>query len=258
MEYETGVFKRYKRNRTDKDGNKKEVTQVGVSGLSITSKFEDDEEIIILSKEDFNQLESKANNSTEIIQNLENQLGEAKLKIETLETTAPESNPENPKYINRVIDLQEEINNRNQLLFNTQNTIKNIFSEVNTAKGTTEKNIISLLSELQNDINIILELTKELQNQVNGINSSIDNTNWIKWTFSKNKFKIVLDMDKVNKLEAKLVEFTNKDIVQLANNVITPVEIPTENLDLNQLYISIGNDNSDNKTIPSKVITPKK
>ena len=65
-------------------------------------------------------------------------------------------------------------------------------------------------------------------------------------------------MDKVNKLEAKLVEFTNKDIVQLANNVITPVEIPTENLDLNQLYISIGNDNSDNKTIPSKVLTPKK
>lgn len=253
MEYETGKFKRYVRNREGK-----EVTQVGVSGLSVNSKFKDDEEIIILSKEDFNQLESKANNSTEIIQNLENQLGEAKVKIQTLETTAPEPNPENPKYINRVIDLQEEINNRNQLLFNTQNTIKNIFSEVNTAKGTTEKNIISLLSELQNDINIILELTKELPNQVNGINSSIDNTSWIKWTFSKNKFKIVLDMDKVNKLEAKLVEFTNKDIVQLANNVITPVEIPTENLDLNQLYISIGNDNSDNKTIPSKVLTPKK
>ena len=69
MEYETGKFKRYVRNREGK-----EVTQVGVSGLSVNSKFKDDEEIIILSKEDFNQLESKANNSTEIIQNLENQL----------------------------------------------------------------------------------------------------------------------------------------------------------------------------------------
>lgn len=119
---ETGKFKRDTINRNGKPTN-----QIRVTGLSVNSKFKDDEEIIILSKEDFNQLESKANNSTEIIQNLENQLGEAKVKIQTLETTAPEPNPENPKYINRVIDLQEEINNRNQLLFNTQNTIKNIF-----------------------------------------------------------------------------------------------------------------------------------
>lgn len=252
MEYETGVFKRYKRNRTDKDGNKKEVTQVGVSGLSINSKFKDDEEIILLSKEDLIQLESKANKSTE----LENQLNEAKLQLEILETTAPEPSTENPKYITRVIDLQDEINNRNQLLFNTQNTINNLITEVNTANNTSKDNLLSLLSEVQTDINNLLDLTQELPTQVNGINSSIDNTSWFKWIRSKNKFKIVLDMDKLNELEAKLVEFTRRDIVQLANKVITPMEIPTENLDLNELYISTGNDNPDNKPIPTKVITP--
>lgn len=249
MEYETGIFKRYERKR----GNKK-VTQVGVSGLSVNSKFDDNEEIVLLSMDELTQLESKANKSTE----LENQLNEAKLKLETLETTAPEPTKENPKYITRVIDLQDEINNRNQLLFNTQNTINNIFTEVNTANNTSKDNLLSLLSDLQTDINNLLDLTQELPNQVNGINSSIDNTSWLKWIRSKNKFKIVLDMDKVNELEAKLVEFTSQDIVQLANKVITPMEIPTENLDLTQLYISTGNDNPDNEPIPSKVITPDK
>ena len=247
MEYETGKFKRYVRNR---DG--KEVTQVGVSGLSVNSKFKDGEEIFILSEEEFTQLKNQAQKSTD----LENQLTEVKGKLETLETTTPEPTPENPKYINKVMDLQEEINNRNQLLFNTQNTINNIFNEVNTANDTSKNNLLRLLSELQTNINTILELTRELPNQVNGINSSIDNTSWFKWIRSKNKFKIVLDMDKLNEVEANLVQFTNKDIVQLANTVITPMEIPTENLDLNKLYISTGNDNPDNETIPSKVITP--
>lgn len=251
MEYETGIFKRYIRKR-----NGKEVTQVGVSGLSVNSKFEDDEEIIILSKDELTQLENQ-------ITDLKNQLNEA--KTETVET---------PKYSNKVIELQELINNRNQLLFNTQTSINRIINEVTsqyyeldkevtTANNSTKTNIISLLTELQDITNTVLELSTELENQVKGINSQVDNIGLLKWIRSKNKFKIVLDTDKIKRLEVQLNEFNNTDTVEKANEVLTPVEIPTDNLDkltapdldLTELYISTGNDNTENTiTIPPEAV----
>lgn len=256
---EKGVFKRYIRNRKDKDGNKKEVTQVGVSGLSVNSEFDDGEEIVVLRTSDFTEMENQ-------IQSLEKQVNEFRLENETLQNANDNSSTESPKYTNRVITLQEEINNRNRLLMNTQNTINTIFTKTNnnynelgtnvtTANEETKDNIISLISGLQNEVKTILDLAQELPNQVNGINSSIDKTKWFTWIRSKNKFKIVLDLDELQKLEAKLTEFTSTDIVQLANSVITPVEIPTNNLDelttedldLTELYISIENDNTDNE-----------
>ena len=267
--FETGKFKRDTVNR---EGNTKTTKTVRVTGLSVNSKFDNNEELIILSKESYTEMETELINSTEKVTQLENlvktkddkireletQLKQANTEIETLKNTPPETIPESPKYINKVIDLQEEINNRNKLLMNTQNTINNIFNEVNQNQNDSLGKLITLISELQNQANKVLSLSKELQNQKDGINSSIDNTNIIKWTFSKNKFKIVLDMDILTKLEAEIVQFTNTDIVQLANTVITPVEIPTDKLDLNELYISTGNENPDSETIPSKVITPDK
>jgi len=260
MDYEIGVFKRYERQR----GNKT-VTQVGVSGLSVNSKFDDGEEIIVFSREDFTQLETKLSTQAETIRDLENQLNQAK-----------EETPENPKTINKIIELQEAINNRNGLLMNTQNTVNGIFNEVRnhyTEVGTeitkantqTQTNIISLLSDLQNEINTILDLAKELPNQADGINQQVKQMNWFKYAISKNKINIVLDMDKLNEVQARLTEFTSKDIVQLANELITPVEIPTgkldelttEDLDLTELYITFEENNT-NEPIPSKVITPDK
>lgn len=234
MDYETGIFRRYIRNRKGK-----EVTQVGVSGLSVNSKFEDGEEINILSTEELTQLETK-------IQNLKSQLKEAQVEIETLKNATPEVSTETPKYSNKVIELQEEINNRNGLLMNTQNTINNIFTEVNTANNTSKDNLISLISELQTEVNTILDLSKELPNQADGINKQVKNMSWFKYAVSKNKINIVLDMDKLNEVQAKLIDFTSKDIVQLANQLITPVEISTDKLDLTELFIPIGNDNTDN------------
>lgn len=254
--YENGVFKRDKVTRKGKVTN-----QIRVTGLSVNSEFGNNEEITVLRKTDFTEMESK-------IQDLENQLNEANTEIENLRNVTPDSNTETPKYTNRVISLQEEINNRNLLLMNTQNTIHTIFNKaksnynelgknVTTANNETETNIISLISELQQQVKEILTLSQELPNQVNGINSSIDNTSWFTWIRSKNKFKIVLDLDELQKLEAKLTEFTSMDIVQLANRVITPVEIPannleeltTEELDLTELYISIENDTTDNEIV---------
>lgn len=265
--FETGKFKRDTVNREGKP-----TKTVRVTGLSVNSKFDNNEELSILSKADFTEMETQLNTNIEKVKELENQvktkddkireletqLKQANTEIETLKNTPPEPIPESPKYINKVIDLQEEINNRNKLLMNTQNTINNIFTEVNQNQTQNLTNLIGLISELQTTAKTILDYGDEIRNQKDGINSSIDKTNIIKWTFSKNKFKIVLDMDILTELEAEIVKFTNTDIVQLANTVITPVEIPTDKLDLNELYISIDTEDSSNEPIPSKVITPDK
>lgn len=256
--FEKGIFKRDTKLR---NGNK--VTQIRVTGLSVNSKFRDNEELVILSKDEFNQLENQLNTTIEKVTELENELNT--VKNETIES---------PKHYNRVISLQDEINNRNELLLNTQNTINHIINEavinyneltreVTTANNSTKENVLTLLSDLQIEINNILEYSKEIPNQVDGINDSIDNTSWFKWIRSKNKFKIVIDKDKLDDLEAKLLDFTNKDIVQLANTLLTPIDIPVSNLeelttndlDLSKLYISTDLDNSSNDNV---INTPKK
>ena len=141
------------------------------------------------------------------------------------------------------------------MLFNTQNTINNIFTEINTANNTSKDKLITLISELQTTANTILGLSEELQNQTGNINDGFKKVGWLEWIRNKNKINIVLDTDKLIELEAKLTEFTNNDIVQLANTVITPMEIPTDNLDLNELYISTGNDTANNEIV---INTPNK
>lgn len=272
MEFETGIFKRYVRNRKGK-----EVTQVGVSGLSVNSKFEDGEEIIVLSKEDFTQLENQLNTGNDKIQTLTQQLNEANTKIETLENTASEPTPETPKHYNKVIELQELINNRNGLLMETQTTINRLIgevtkqynelgTEVTTANETTKDNISTLIDDLQTITSTVLDYCNEMETQVNGINSSIDNTSWFKWIRSKDKFKIVMDLDKLKQLETQLNEFNTINSISKAKELITPVEIPankleeltTEGLDLNKLYIGTNETSNENPDIPSKVITEGK
>lgn len=245
----------FKRDTVNKKG--KLINTVRVKGLSVNSEFKDNEKIILISEKDFNQLENDLINSTEKIRSLENEI-----------LTIKDSNTDTPKQTSTIIELQEEINNRNQLLFNTQNTINSIINESvinyndlnnNVVKSNeeTKANIIELISQLQSDIKNILEYPRELDHQVNTINSSIDNTSWFKWVRSKNKFKIILDIDKLRELEAKLIEFTSQDIVQLANKLITPVELPASNLDkltsndldLRDLYISIGSGINENDII---------
>lgn len=240
---EKGIFKRDIKNR-----NGKQVTQIRVTGLSKNSKFRDNEELIILSLEDFTELENQLNNSTERVTNLENQLSKAR-----------EESIESPNYTNKVIELQEIINNRNQLLFNTQNTINRIINELNnnlnTANNDTKENITSLINELQAITSTVLDYNTELENQVKGINSSIDNTSWLKWIRSKNKFKIVLDTDKLKSLEAQLKEFNTLDSISKAKEVFTPMELPeslqleSNDLDLTELYIEVENNNSGNEIV---------
>ena len=244
---ETGKFKRDIKERP----NGKQVTQIRVTGLSKNSKFRDNEELTIISTEDYTQL---VNSYEDKITNLESQLKEAK-----------EFSTESPNNANKLIELQDIINNRNQLLFNTQNTINSLVNKLNNnlneANTETKENIISLIDTLKTISSTVLEYNTELENQVKGINSSIDNTSWLKWIRSKSQFKIQLDTDKLKGLEAKLIEFNSIDTVSKAKEVFTPVELPeslqldSTDLDLKELYIDTGSNSSGNDIV---INTPDK
>lgn len=241
---EDGLFKRDIKQR-----GKNKVTQIRITGIGVNSQFEDNEEIVILRKKDFSNLENQLNSSTEKISDLEKELDAVKDG-----TTEPST------YTSKVIELQDLINNRNGLLMNTQNTINHIINEVtreynkltsdvSTANQKTKENIISLVNELQNINSTILEYNKELENQIQAINTSIDSTSWFTWIRSKSKFKIVLDLDKLQELEAQLKEFNSIDTIKRANDVIKPVEVKPltiDDLDLTELYISTDGGGEDN------------
>ena len=246
---EDGLFKRDVKRR----GNNK-VIQIRVTGIGVNSRFEDNEEIVILRKKDFANLEDQLNTSIEKILELENQLD-----------TLKDGTTETPKYTSKVIELQELINNRNGLLMNTQNTINHIINEVtneynkldkevSTANEKSKENIISLVAEIQNINSTILDYNKELNKQIKAINDDIKGTSWFTWIKSKNKFKIELDLDKLHELEAQLKKFNSIDTITRANDVIEPVKVKPlsiEDLDLTELYI-----NTDGKKESNIIDTP--
>lgn len=60
---EDGLFKRDVKQR-----GKNKVTQIRVTGIGVNSQFEDNEEIIILRKKDFNNLENQLATKDDMIQ----------------------------------------------------------------------------------------------------------------------------------------------------------------------------------------------
>ena len=278
MEFETGVFKRYERKR----GNKK-VTQVGVSGLSVNSKFKDNEVIVILSQDDFTQLQQQASNNNDKVKDLENQLTKANTKIETLKQTTPEPIPENITNTHKVIDLQDEINNlnktinnRNELLFSTQEKVRDLMDELTTeitklydntiteANSKTKTNINVILDTIKDTYQAINSYNEELENQIQIHNNNIENSSFITRAFSKDSIKLRLDTDKLVKLEKQLKSLNDNCITY--KDIVKPVEIPASKIteiklnaqsnkfDVKELYIDTGDKDEKEENI---TITPE-
>lgn len=278
MEYETGVFKRYERKR----GNKT-VTQVGVSGLSVNSKFKDNEVIYILSKDDINQLQQQASNNNDKVKDLENQLTKANTEIDTLKNMDPNPAPENQVYTHKVIDLQEEINNlnktinnRNELLLGTQDKVNGLLDELTTeitklydntiteANSKTKTNITVILDTIKETYQAITDYNEELENQIQKHNNNIENSSIITRAFSKDRIKLKLDTGKLQTLEKQLKELNDNCITY--NNIVKPVEIPASKIkeiklnvksnkfDVKELYIDTGDKDEKEENI---TITPE-
>ena len=271
MEYETGKFKRDTTNRNGKPTN-----TVRVTGLSVNSIFKDNEDLIIMSKTEFTKFETQVNNSTQIIEDLENQLSESKLKLDTLENVKQEPLPENPKYTNKIIELQDEkttllntINNRNGLLLGTQDRLNEMLDDITTAFSTeisqANEDIVKQLKDktdkLKENITVLIDYVKDLETLQESYNTKVDNSSWYKRAFSKDTFKLEIDTGKLKDLDSKLNEINQYCINY--EGIVKPIEIPasriteiklnvkSNKLDISELYIDTGNldDQDDNITI---------
>lgn len=239
--YEAGNFKRYVRKVKNNSKNAKEeyreIQQLNVTGLSKKSKFKDGQKVIVMDYEEFKKLEDGISN-----------------------------NVETPNYANKVIELQDIINNRNQLLLNTQDTLNSLIeeltveisdvynSEIEKVNDVNKENIEDLIFAISEIANTFNEYNLELEKKVIEVNTNIDNSSWYKRAFSKDTFKINMDLSKLKELELKLKEINT---VNITKDLIKPIEIPTDKIneikfnakskdfDIQDLYIT----NTGNKDV---------
>ena len=284
MDYETAKFKRDTVNR-----NGKEVTQIRVTGLSVNSKFKDNEELIILSKDDFTKFENEYNTNKGLVQRLKQQLKNANFEIDRLKNATPEPIPEpiteNPKYYNELItakdeisNLKDTINNRNGLLLNTQTSIENLINELTTeitklydteiteANTVTQKNIQVILDTITDAYKTMFDYNEELENIKANHNNTIDNTSIITRALRKDSLKLQLDNSKLQSLENQLKNLNDNCIKY--ENIVKPVEIPASKIteiklnaksnkfDISELFIDTGNqdENEENITLTPGVV----
>ena len=237
MEYETGKFKRDTINR-----NGKETNTIRVTGLSVNSKFENNEDLIIMSKTEFTKFENQVNNSTQIIEDLKNQLQDANTKVNTLQNAKTEP-VTNQKYYNELILAKDEINtlnknisNRNGLLLGTQDKINQMLDDITTAFSTeitkANEDIVNQLQtktdKLKENITVLIDYVRELENLQDNHNNKVDNSNWYKRVFSKDTFKLEIDTGKLKDLDSKLNEINQYCINY--ESIVKPVEIPASRI----------------------------
>ena len=268
MEYETGKFKRDTINR-----NGKETKTIRVTGLSVNSKFKDNEDLIIFSKDDYTQLENQLNSKDNTIQELETE-------IQELKNTAPEP-VTNQKYYNELIQAKDEkanllntISNRNGLLLGTQDRLNEMLDDITTEFSTeisqANEDIVNQLKAktdtLKENITVLMEYVKELENLQDNYNTKVDNSSWYKRAFSKDTFKLEIDTGKLKDLDSKLNEINQYCINY--ESIVKPIEIPANRIkeiklnaknnkfDIKELYIDTGNldENEENITVTPEAV----
>ena len=230
MEYETGIFKRDTTNRNGKPTN-----TVRVTGLSVNSKFENNEELIIFSKANFTELENQLISKDKLIQDLETE-------IQELKSTAPET-VTNQKYYNELLTAKDEIqtlnqtiNNRNGLLLGTQDRLNEMLDDITTAFSTeisqANKDIVNQLKaktdKLKENITVLIDYVQELETLQDQHNNKVDNSSWYNRVFGKDSFKLEIDTGKLDDLDSKLKEINQYCINY--KDIVKPIEIPASRI----------------------------
>ena len=265
--YETGKFKRDKTNRDGKPTN-----TIRVTGLSVNSKFENNEELIIMSKTEYSNLENQLSTYEATIQDLENQVRQ--LENNTNQVT-------NQKYYNELIQAKDDkvtllntISNRNGLLLGTQDKINEMLDDITTEFSTeitnANKDIVNQLKAktdiLKENITVLIDYVRELETLQDKHNTKVDSSSWYKRAFSKDTFKLEIDNSKLKDLDSKLNEINQYCINY--ESIVKPVEIPasriseiklnakTNKFNIKELYIDTTDldDQEENITITPEAV----
>lgn len=222
---ETAYIRRYK--KTVKKTNKT-IESVEVRGIKKSSKFKDNQEVIILTKEDFNTL----NNELETLKENNNKL------IQELNANDVNINHETTQLYDKLFNLMEVVNNRNELLINANDSLNYM---LDTFINELQSEYINLIEANNKEIKARLEIfIKSIVNNANDtqkqqtslINSEIDNIN--------------------NELKEANKQLNNMSILQFIRkrkqiNINIDMDnlkdVPSHNINYNDLNYNIAIDN---------------
>lgn len=263
MYYEQAYIRRYKKETTYKNKNnepvKRTIETVEARGIKKTSKFKDKQEIILISKNDFQEMQSQIKQ----LQETNNKL------LNTINNADFSQTPNNNKMELKLIELMEIVNNRNELLLNTNeqfnkvidaiiNELKQEFNRIIT--DANNKNIKQMEIILNNILdNAQTEQNKLINNTINGINNELEQVSnelkqmsFIKLYRQRKKINISIDLDNLKQLPD--VNNFNVGSINENNFFVSPnfddinisriKDNAKNNIDFNELYIKFADANN--------------
>lgn len=281
--FETGNFKRYVKEIKDTSKNSKtgvrEVQQLNITGLSKNSKFEDGQKVSIMDYSEFNNYLEESQNKDTKINELTQQLQEAKLTITELEGKLDKT-PETISNTNKILELVDKLDQKQTIIdkqktsiiqanIEINNYIDTITTEltsyftdgVNTANLGTQNKVINLLHRVKEINNTNIKIIQDVQDQVTSHNTNYDKANRFKKFFMK---KINIDFEELESNKDLLTEFNSIDIEDTAktitksftidNSKINEIKNDTKvkSIEFNKIFLLDGDTSGDSEDINIK------
>lgn len=243
--YEIAYIRRYQKQASYKNKNnetiKRDIETVEARGIKKTSKFKDNQEIILIDKKEF-----------ETMQRQLKELQETNNKLLASDLNQMQSN--NNKMELKLIELMEVVNNRNELLFNVNEQFNNIVDAVIKELNQAYINLmIDVNKENKKQLELYInDLLDNSHNEfINNVNSELDNINnefnnigFLELFRKRNKINIKLDcLDQVNNIGVGSIDnffitpnFNNIDVGKIKDNA-------KNSIDFSRLYINFSDKN---------------
>lgn len=259
--HEKAYIRHYKRNDNK---NNRIIKSVEVRGIKNNTKFKDKENIILISETEFNNLNKEIKELKETNNNLINELN----------NTDNIKSHDNLKLYNKLLELMEIINNRNELLLNVNDNLNNVIDaiindieteyniiidannkEIKTRLETFIKSVINKANETQtNNNNLIASEIKELENNLKEANKQLNNMSIFEFLRKRKQINIKLDFDKlkdtpkdnsINYNDLNLNVASNEIFINPDFKKLDHVKIKENNkkeINFNDLYIKIDHE----------------
>ena len=215
--YEQGYIRHYERNNKKE---KRKIKTVEVRGIKTNSKFKDNEQIILISRNEFNQMQENQQQEINKLQNEINQLQETNKEL-TKELRQ--------QFINLINDNGKE-NKKNLETF-----LKSVFDNAND-------NQILLKNEVS-----------RIEQELNEANEQINNLSWWQLLRKRKQININIDLSNLKELQGNLINYNGLDINIASDKILTEpnfnnldfMEIKgnaKNKIDFQKLYINLENE----------------
>lgn len=260
--HEKAYIRHYKRNDNK---NNRVIKSVEVRGIKNNTKFKDKENIILISETDFNNLTNELNQMQETNQELTRELNNIDNN---------KSHETNQLY-NKLFDLMETINNRNELLLNANDNLNYILDAIIKELETEYNNLINDNNqEIKNNLetfiksvvnkanetqtkqnNLITNECDNIENQLKEINQELNNLSWFDLLRHRKQFNINIDISKLKDAPSDAINYNDLNYNIASDKILTNPDFKKldhvkikknakHEINFNDLYIKLDSENN--------------